>query len=511
MAWLDPLLLTVTLMIASVTIATVVGIGGAWAGWTLSRGGVAARWVANLFFAAVIAAVAMPMILHATAWEATAGKFGWWMLTQTGVRTDAAGVYGFFAGGVATGWIHGVVGASLVTIATWIGTSRVSESTMAMASLEMSPSASFFRVALPMAAPWWITAMVATAMLAATEMTVADLYGFRTIADKFYLFYALDPDVASVMAICFVPLVVTTAAMLAASVWRRRLVTQTERQSLPSVAPEPISIASQIFATGVAIAIGSILVGIPLFGLLFKAGQDVVLVDDVASIQWSAELLIQRLSQAPTIFAAEYQWTAVIAALTASVCVLIAWPAAFMGRSHRRAERWLDVGSLAMVCVPGPIVGLIVVRMFQSGVPGMTTLYQQTIVPTVIALSFRAGAAAYWILRSGYRGIDRVVLESAAMEMSGPRRFWTIDRRLLIRPAMAAWLAAALVASGDVPAMLPVIPAGVTTVSVRLFGLLHSGARYQEAALAFWYIAAAVAIAFLTFSLPARRRPSARR
>lgn len=506
MAWLHPLLLTVTLMIASVAIAAVVGIVGAWAGWTLARGGVTARWSAKLFFAFIVAAVAMPMILHATAWEATAGKFGWWMLTQTGARTDAGGVYGFFAGGIATGWIHGVVGAAMVTLATWIGASRVPASTMGLASLEMGPTESFFRIALPMASPWWITALVATAMLAATEMTAADLYGFRSIADKFYLFHALDPDMASVLAICFVPLVIATTAMLAASVWRRKLVTQTEQTESQTVAPESIGIALPLIAGGFAITVGMVLVGIPLFGILFKAGQNVVVVDDVASIQWSAALLIQRLAQAPKIFAAEYQWTAVIAAATACVCVLIAWPAAFIGRSHRAVERWLDFGSLALVCIPGPIVGLIVVRAFQAGVPGMTTLYQQTIVPTVIALSFRAGAAAYWILRSGYRGIDRVVLESAAMEMSGPRRFWTMDRHLLCRPAAAAWLAAALVASGDVPAMLPVIPAGVTTVSVRLFGLLHSGARYQEAALAFWYIVAVVVIATIAFSLSARWR-----
>ena len=45
---------------------------------------------------------------------------------------------------------------------------------------------------------------------------------------------------------------------------------------------------------------------------------------------------------------------------------------------------------------------------------------------------------------------------------------------------------------GDVAAMLPVIPAGVTTVGTRLFELLHSGARYQEASLAIWYVAAIV-------------------
>ena len=45
--------------------------------------------------------------------------------------------------------------------------------------------------------------------------------------------------------------------------------------------------------------------------------------------------------------------------------------------------------------------------------------------------------------------------------------------------------------------MLPVLPAGVTTVGTRLFELLHSGARYQEATLAIWYVASVVTIAMI--------------
>jgi iron(III) transport system permease protein len=366
---------------------------------------------------------------------------------------------------------------------------------MAQASLEMGPTAAFFRVALPMAGPWWITAQIGTAMLAATEMTVADLYGFRTVADQFYLFYSLDPDPWSILAICFVPLLVASATLLTWSTWRRRFVTQREQTLSPTLAPEPSGSLATATACVFAIAITSLLVGIPMVGLLFKVGQDVAVIDGVTRIEWSPGLLVSRLAESPRIFAAEYRWTAIIAAATASLCVAIAWPLAFMGRSSRTVERWLDLASIALVCVPGPIVGLIIVGFFQSGLPMMTTLYQQTIVPTVIGLSFRAGAVAYWILRSGYRGIDRAVLESASLEMSRRHRFWALDRRIIARPAIAAWLAAALVSSGDLPVLLPVIPAGVTTVSVRLFGLLHSGARYQESSLAFWYIAAVVVIA----------------
>ena len=74
------------------------------------------------------------------------------------------------------------------------------------------------------------------------------------------------------------------------------------------------------------------------------------------------------------------------------------------------------------------------------------------------------------------------------------KRVLFIDRPLLAGSLCIAGVAAAIVASGDVPAMLPVVPPGVTTVGTRLFGLLHSGARYQEAALAVWYLAAVLLI-----------------
>jgi iron(III) transport system permease protein len=170
---------------------------------------------------------------------------------------------------------------------------------------------------------------------------------------------------------------------------------------------------------------------------------------------------------------------------------------AAIGRTHRRLERWIDPLTIVMVALPGPIVGLAVVSLFQANVPGFRSLYQQTLVPTMLALLVRGVPVAYWILRAGYRGIDTSVLEASRLDGSWLRRVWSIDRRMLQGSLLAALLAAAVVASGDVPATLPVIPPGVTTVGTRLFGLLHSGARYQEAALAIWYVLAVVTISLV--------------
>ena len=105
--------------------------------------------------------------------------------------------------------------------------------------------------------------------------------------------------------------------------------------------------------------------------------------------------------------------------------------------------------------------------------------------------------AAYWVLRAGYRGLDNHLLETAQFDHSWFRRIWVIDRPLLKGSLCVAAVVAAIVASGDVPATLPVVPPGVTTVGTRLFGLLHSGARYQEAALAMWYLTVVLMISLV--------------
>ncbi|MGI9471843.1 MAG: amino acid ABC transporter permease, partial [Rubripirellula sp.] len=153
-----------------------------------------------------------------------------------------------------------------------------------------------------------------------------------------------------------------------------------------------------------------------------------------------------------------------------------------------------DLATVLAVIVPGPIVGMLVVRLFQWPIPGFHAMYQQSLVPTLIALLVRAVPISYWIMRAGYRGIGAPVLEAARLDDSWWRRLWRVDSRVLMGSLLVAGLASAVVATGDVPVTLPVAPPGVTTVGTRLFGLLHSGARYQEAALAIWYLAAVVAI-----------------
>jgi len=494
LAWVQPLFLTFQLAVFAVILAATLGIAGAWAASNLQVAGRFWGWIAVGFLAAMVVAVAMPMILQAAAWEATAGKFGWMIMTQTGARAEGLSDYGFFRGLIACGWIHGLAGAALVALATWYGVNRVPDHVRQKARMDLGTLQTWWRVQLPLAFPWLLSSLVATAVLATTEMTVVDLYGFRTIADEFYLFYAVEPSLLSIFIVCVLPLVSMAMLMTWLLVQRRKFIVSDSQSAVMRHENEDVGKGVCWSAATIAILVGGLIVLVPLGGLLVKVGHDVEVLGGTLVGTWSLSLTVQRLWEAPFLFASEYRWTGIIAVTVAAAAVLIAWPMAAVGRSRRRAETALDLFTIGLVLLPGPLVGLLVVRFFQLPVPGFSVLYQQTIGPTVIALLFRAVPAAYWVLRAGYRGLDDHLLDTAQFDLPWLRRVWVVDRPLLKGSLYGAAIIAAIVASGDVPATLPVVPPGVTTVGTRLFGLLHSGARYQEAALAMWYLAVVLMI-----------------
>lgn len=490
---ITPLLLTLQLIAVSVVIAAAMGIVGAWAATVLQTAGRFGRFVAGMFLLAMVISVATPLVLHAAAWEATAGKFGWWTMTQTGARTDQSGVYGIFSGLAACGWIHGAFGTAIVVLATWYGTSRTPESIILQSRLDLGPISGWWKVRLPIAAPWFVASLIGTATIAATEMTVVDLYGYQTITDTFYLYNTVDPSIGQVLWTCAMPLTLASGLLTWLFVSRQRMLSvQTDMQR--SVTTENLSKRLVIIAIILAAIVTAAVAVVPFAGLVIKAGHEVTIQRGSIQAIWSPTACWERIAVAPRLFAAEYRWTFMIGVLTGLASLLIAWPLAMLGRSHLMAERAFDLATVFVFVIPGPIVGMSVVQLFQLPAPGFRFLYGQTIVPTAIALLVRAVPVSYWLLRSGYRGIGDQVLDMARMDLSRLSRWWQVDRPLLARQASFTFVATSLFASGDVAAMLPVIPPGVTTVGTRLFELLHSGARYQEASLAIWYVGAGVAL-----------------
>jgi iron(III) transport system permease protein len=355
-----------------------------------------------------------------------------------------------------------------------------------------------------------VTSLLATAALAATEMTVVNLYGFRTAADEFYVLYAVRPTSTSILMTIAFPCVIGVALCGSLSAVRRQRLSVPRREhqwaDRWSAPRRPWTVVSAM----TVIAITMLVLLVPVTGLLVKAGHRVTVEAGRVHADWSIAHALRTLAAGPLLFAEEYQWTILLAFSTAAAALLIAWPLAAWGRSNRLVESVSDLGSIVIALLPGPVVGLAVVRLFQTGGPGFELAYQRTLLPTVIALLFRAGPVAYWIIRAGYRTVGSSVIDAARLDLSWWRRLWSVDRRLVGFSLFAAGTASGIVASGDVPATLPVVPPGVTTVGVRLFGLLHSGARQQEAVLALWYVAGIVVFVAAGFIALSRRQDASK-
>jgi len=328
-----------------------------------------------------------------------------------------------------------------------------------------------------------------------------NLYGVRTLADEFYLFYAVDPSPTAVAMVLVLPGATFLAGLTGWAVTRRRRIETSLYESSASASlpdgSERNAVTESLAMLG-AVVLSTLLFAFPAVGLVLKAGQQITVSDDAggrAVASWSLRHCVQLLAAAPGEFTAEYAWTAVLAAGTVCCCVPVAWILAAIGRTRSRLRMCVDLVSLVMVLIPGPLVGLAVIGVFQWPFPGFHVLYHETVVPTLAALSVRALPISYWVMRTGYAGVDRSVLDVARIDLSWCDRMMRVDRVLVVRPLLVAAFAAALSAGGDVPAILPVIPPEVVTVGTRLFALLHSGARNQEAALAFWYVAAMILVA----------------
>src|SRR6056297_2727554 len=509
---MQSLLLTLSLIGLSVLLAVPLGTGLALA-LALCGGSRYAKRLRSIATLLLLVLICLPMYLHAAAWEATAGKYGWIPLMQANANRF------WFTGLTAAAWVHGVSGAAWVALATLWGLRQVPSETLRQASLETTLWQRLWHIGIPAAKPAITVAALWVALLASTEMTVADLYGVRTLADRVYLQYAFAPETLPIALACAVPLLIATvlAAFLSRLVKTDRgrpmrdaawastdhvpFQTDTERGWLPLVAASLVA--------GILLAI----VVVPLLSLIVKAGLLVQPAGASASgprYSWSMSRWLQTLSESFTTFGAEYYWTFVLALATSLIALVIAILAAAWADGSPTRARIGFFTAVAMVVLPGPVVGMVVVHLFHNQGDFLSTLYQRSIFPTVVALLPRAGPASYLVMRAGFRMLDRSPHEAAKCDgVSWLQRLLRVDLPRLWAAVGTAALAAAIVAIADVPATLVVLPPGISTLGTRIFGLLHSGVRYQAAGLAITsslLVAFVVVIAYRIHHLRLRRR-----
>ena len=463
-------LLQNTLLLAAATCAVSVPLGVCLA-WLLQRTDLPGRQAGKRLLTLLLF---VPLYLQVAAWQAGFGLQGW----HTLARAETPWLDGW-TGAI---WIHAMAAVPWVVLIVGAAFRLVEPELEEQALLDGSPRQVFFRVTLPAVGPAIAAATLWVAVTTAGEMTVTDLLGIRTYAEEVYTQIAIGqgPRAASlglVPGIAGVATILTLGMIFAArlSPWGRPWTARPCR----------------IFPTGrwrlplalVAAAMVLILAGVPLGNLLAKAG---VLVEQTATGRertWSAAKCLTMVASAPWRCPREIGWSLLIGGLSATAAVAAAFPLAWLARrGHWRAVPAMLTAAICLA-VPGPLVGLAIIGLLdRPELPPLVYLYDHSILAPWLALTIRSLPAAILVLGHALRTLPQDMLDNAAIDGAGPialiMRIALPERRAAIA---LAWLVALAVALADLATSILVVPPGVTTLSIHVFGLLHYGVEDRVA------------------------------
>ncbi len=476
------------------TVSTASILLGVPLGFLLSRTDVPGRRAAYVLLAALLFT---PLYLMAAAWQAGFGFQGWFSLAAAG-NSLLDGWRGaiFIQTMAAVPWVVLIAGVGL----------RLAEAELEEeALLDGTPGQVFRRVTRRRTAESLVTAFLWVFVATAGAMTVTDLYLIRTYAEEIYTQFALGdtlegavwqlaPSMALVIWIIVVGLFVVA-----------RLIPPDRHDSQRQLAPFRLrrwrAAAAAISLLGVGV-----LVLVPIVSLTIQAGRVVTRVGDSLERGWSAAQFTSMTLGSPLRFAREIAWTVGIGSLAASAVVAVGLALAWQARraGWRAAPAWLLVA--VALAVPGPLVGLTIIELFNSpNVPLLHWLYDHSIAPIWLAQTWRAMPLPTLILWYGLRTIPAEMLAGAELEGASPlARFFRVALPQRWRVIAAAWLAAFALASGELDASILVVPPGVSTLPIHIFGLIHYGVDDQVAGVSLFLFAAFVVYA-LAFLWVARR------
>ena len=434
------------------------------------------------------------------AWESVLGKF------RALVVTPGQPWEFILSNWCMAAWIHGVSGASWLTIFFVVGFWTRGWALEQQAILDATSSQVFWRVTLVRMRPVLLAAALWMLVLVAREIAVTDIYQIGTYAEQIYLGYALDrlpwptkvPENQSVMEyLGVVRQIALVGWLISSALWAFSLVAGDSNDE-PARPRIDSSRKPRVWQSLLTTFLWAILFLAPWIGLVDRAGTNAILVDHHVERHFSTIHLWDSVVKS----VANYRWPAywslmiglAVAVTTTCLSGVIAWVAV-----RRRAfARWLFLPMIAAsMTVPYPIVGILVDSSF-SAIPleAFRQLWDRSILGPVIACTIIAFGPVALLLYLAMRQSPKSVVEIMMTERVGPIRMFIQLGFAANRKAFAAALGISfLIAVGDVACSFQVLPAGIDTAARSVLGQLHSGVDDLTAAVSLTFLLTANLIA----------------
>ncbi|MEE9405310.1 MAG: ABC transporter permease subunit [Algisphaera sp.] len=424
----------------------------------------------------------VPLYVQATAWQAAVGQGGW--------LVDA----GWLMGWRGAIWIHGVAAIPWVVLFVAATLRKVPRELEEESLQDVAAWRVLWQVSLQHAAAGIVAAGLWITVICFSEIAVTDLFQVRTFAEEIYTAASLgtlgegaagEPSlVGSDLWLGTLSIVFLVAAALTAIwVW----VPVADFVSPASDWVWRLRRRRWLFSF-VAWGIVAGVVGVPLLGLLGKAGAVITPSAEGVVQSWSVGKAATLVASSPWEHRRELGWSVIIGGVasvaTVVVGVLLGW-----GMRFRRLPSLPTALTLALgFAIPGPLLGVWIIGWLNHPDDSMlwplTWCYDHTILAPVLAQFLRAVPLTTLIVGAQFASLPQDVLDSARSDGAGWWRQLTSIALPWSWPAVAAaGCMAMIVAMGDLAATLLVVPPGVSPLSVRIFGLLHYGAEDRVSAL----------------------------
>lgn len=479
----EQLLALNSLYLAAATCAVALPIGALLAA-LLARTDVLLRRPAFWVLAALLF---MPLYLVTAAWDAGFGRQGWFSVL---LGSLAAPPLEGWRGAV---WVHAMAAIPWTVLIIAAGLRRVMREGEEAALLDASPAAVFWSVTLP--ASWDSVGLAALWMVIVTlgEITVTDMYQVSTYARELYIGFALgefllgagEAQAAENATFGVWPGVAHTAWLAAAAA---AFLGGLARWDRPAALRPPITFRLGRWRWLAALGIGAALVllaGVPIGNLLYQAGIHVELVGDDRVRGWSIGKAFSLVTEASTRFRDEVFWTSVLGALVATLAVTLAAPLSWLARrGGARAAPALAL-AVAGMAIPGPLIGLgLIALLNRAERPWLIWLYDDTLFAPTLAMLARTLPWAILVCWFAFRSLPEEILESGQLDGAGAlARFFFLAAPQRLAALGLAWLLSLVIATGDLASSILVIPPGIDTLAVHIFGLIHAGVDDRVAAI----------------------------
>ncbi len=429
---------------------------------------------------ALLSLIFVPVYVQATAWSAGFGLQGWFRFSQVAAAISPAQAM------FSVVWIHGTAISPICYLLCSMGIARAMDTDTRQALMDFGSRHAVARVLLPKLGPWIAASFLISVALIGNDMVVTNLFQVPTLTESLYQQVQFNEiRIWSVLASC------SFVFVLGIVVW------STAIKSFVFLSPERSGSDQPEYSNTFAIRgywrwlgafVGWLLVClvvlVPVANLVAKAGW--VARAEPQGIQrgWSLSRFAESIVELGS-FRTELLWSIQLSLYATGLALALGMLSLCLAKSRWSSSIWIACMAM-LLATPGPLINLLLIKISNSlQTDWLVYLADRTLAAPILALQSRCWPLAFGILWVAHRRFDLRHHHQMAIDRGLPfsARLW-VRAKAMAMPILTSALVCFFVSFADLSSYLLVLPPGVTTVSMRMFDLLHYGVKNQDASLA---------------------------